>query len=144
MPQTVLLSIRPEFAEKILDGRKRFEFRRTLFRVANVTKAIIYASRPVCRVIGEFDIEEVLSLPMDALWRRTRREAGISRRFFCAYFHGKQECHAIRVSNPTRYKEPMRLDDAHGMVRPPQSFAYVRTANKRIERTGTDDGGCHD
>ena len=64
MPQIVLLSIRPEFAEKILDGRKRFEFRRTIFRDTNVTKAIIYASRPVCRVIGEFEIEEVLSLPM--------------------------------------------------------------------------------
>lgn len=135
MPQIVLLSIRPEFAEKILDGRKRFEFRRTIFRDTNVTKAIIYASRPVCRLNGEFEIEEVLSLPMDALWRRTRWEAGISHRLFCAYFHGKQECHAIRVSNPTRYDEPMRLDDALDMIRPPQSFAYIRTAKMPLHRT---------
>ena len=122
---------------KILDGRKRFEFRRILFRDASVTKAIIYASRPVCRVVGEFDIEEVLSLPMETLWRRTQLEAGISRRFFCAYFHGKQECHAIKVSNPIRYKEPIHLYDALGMVRPPQSFAYVRTANMPLHRTAS-------
>ena len=126
MPQTVLLSIRPEFAEKILDGHKCFEFRRTVFKDEGVTKAIIYATRPVCRIIGEFDIAEILSMPMDALWRRTRHEAGISWQFFCAYFEGKEECHAIKVSNPTRYREPMRLNDAFGITRPPQSFAYVR------------------
>jgi predicted transcriptional regulator len=126
MPQIVLLSIKPEFAEKILDGRKRFEFRRTIFRDTNVKKAIIYATRPVCRLIGEFEIEEVLSLPMDALWRRTRWEAGITHRLFCSYFCGKEECHAIKVANPTRYDEPMRLDDVLDMVRPPRSFKYIR------------------
>lgn len=137
MPQTVLLSIKPEFAEKILDGLKRFEFRRTLFRANDVTKAIIYASRPVCALIGEFDIEEVISLPMDDLWLRTRREAGISRRFFYSYFRGKQECHAIRITNPNRYKEPMLLGDTLGMARPPQSFAYIRTDDGRLQRTRT-------
>lgn len=135
MPQTVLLSIRPVFAEEIFDGRKRFEFRRTIFRDARVRKAIIYASRPICRVIGEFDIEEVLSLPIDALWRRTRWGAGISYRSFCAYFQGKNECHAIRISNPTRYNEPMHINEALGMVRPPQSFAYVKTGNLPLHRT---------
>jgi len=131
MQRTVLLSIKPEFAEKILNGQKGFEFRRTLFKDPSVAKVVIYASSPVCRVIGEFDVDGVLSLSMHALWRRTRREAGISWLVFSAYFLGKEECHAIRVANPVRYSEPKALSEAVGLSRPPQSFAYVdRTCNE--------------
>ena len=125
MRKTVLLSIKPEFAEQILNGQKSFEFRRTLFKDEAVSKVIIYASSPVCRVIGQFDVDGVLSMSMYALWRRTRREAGISWPVFSEYFEGKEKCHAIRVANPVRYAEPKALREAVGLSRPPQSFAYV-------------------
>jgi len=125
MHRTVLLSIKPEFAEKILNGQKGFEFRRTLFKDETVTKVIVYASRPVCRVIGEFEVDGVLSMSMHALWRRTRQGAGVSWLVFSEYFEGKEECHAIRVANPMRYAEPKPLREAVGLSRPPQSFAYV-------------------
>jgi predicted transcriptional regulator len=127
MRKIVLLSIRPDFAERILCGEKRYEFRRTLFRDGTVRKAIIYASSPVCRVVGEFDIENILSLPMHTLWRKTRQQSGISWQFFSEYFKGKSECHAIKVANPVRYREPVPLTEAVGLQCPPQSFAYVES-----------------
>ena len=125
MPKKVLLSIKPQFAEKILTGRKKFEFRRVVFRDENVRKVIIYASSPVCRIVGEFEIGGILSMPKRALWRETRQHAGISWEFFTKYFEGKQECHAIRVLNPMRYDEPLDLFEAAALGRPPQSFAYI-------------------
>ena len=50
----VLLSIKPEYASKILDGTKRYEYRRAIFKRTEVTTVVVYASDPVRKVIGEF------------------------------------------------------------------------------------------
>lgn len=48
---TILLVIKPEFIERIFSGDKKFEFRRRVAR-RGVDKIIIYATRPVCAVVG--------------------------------------------------------------------------------------------
>ena len=50
----VLLSIKPEFAEKIFAGTKKYEFRKSIFKNANVKRIVVYASYPVQMVICEF------------------------------------------------------------------------------------------
>jgi predicted transcriptional regulator len=125
MSKKVLLSIKPEFAEKILEGHKKFEFRRIVFKDLTVRKVLIYASSPVSQIIGEFEIEGILSMPKDDLWNETKKHAGISLDFFMHYFKGKDKCHAIKVANPLRYKEPLNLWQAANLKKPPQSFAYV-------------------
>jgi len=50
----VLLSIKPEYAEKILNGEKKYEFRKVLPKNKSITKVIIYATMPIGKVIGEF------------------------------------------------------------------------------------------
>jgi predicted transcriptional regulator len=119
------LSIKPRFAQAILDGRKKFEFRRTLFRDPGVERVVIYASSPTQRVIGEFSIAAVHSLPPEELWRRTREHAGIDRSYFKAYFAGRDVGHALEVGSCMRYVEPIELEAAFGFNRPPQSFCYV-------------------
>ena len=54
----VILSIKPEFANKIFNGTKKFEFRRTLFKNKEIKMIIVYASAPISKVIGEFEIIE--------------------------------------------------------------------------------------
>lgn len=56
----VILSIKPQFAEKIFDGSKKYEFRRTLFKNKKVKIVIVYASAPISKIIGEFEIDEIL------------------------------------------------------------------------------------
>ena len=82
----VLLSIKPEFAEKIFDGTKRYEFRRSIFKEENITKVIVYASSPLQQVIGEFEIADIFSLNPKALWKKTKRYSGISEKYFFNYF----------------------------------------------------------
>ncbi|SUF92800.1 bacteriophage protein [Salmonella enterica] len=74
----VLLSIKPEFAESILEGEKRFEFRKTIFRNKDVKTVVIYATMPVGKVIGEFDIADILSSEPSDLWKATKKYAGIT------------------------------------------------------------------
>jgi predicted transcriptional regulator len=123
----VLLSIKPEFAEKIFDGSKRFEFRRNVFKNRDVRTVVVYASSPISKVVGEFDIEMVIRKELEELWEETKDFSGISKDFYDKYFTGKQEGYAIQVKKTRRYKTALNLLDEFGMV-PPQSFAYIEKA----------------
>jgi predicted transcriptional regulator len=120
----VILSIKPEFAKKIFDGSKKFEFRRRLYKNQSVETVIVYASAPISKVIGEFEIETVLHSELDALWDATKEFSGISEEYYLKYFEGKDKGYAIQVKNSTVYDNPMPIRERFG-ISPPQSFAYV-------------------
>lgn len=120
----VLLSIKPEYAEKILCGGKKYEFRRTLFKSPSVTKIVIYATSPVRKVIGEFDIDCIISLEIDNLWEKTKHYAGINKKFYDSYFHGKEIGHAIKIKRARRYLKYLELGD-YEVRCAPQSFVYL-------------------
>lgn len=121
----VLLSIKPEFALKIFEGSKKYEFRRTLFKNQDVDKIIVYASAPISQVIGEFDIEDVIQKDIEELWAETQDYSGISKEFYDSYFEGKEEGFAIKVKKAKKYKTFLDLKEKFG-VKPPQSFLYLR------------------
>ena len=118
------MSIKPEFANKIFDGTKRFEFRRTIFKNPNVKKVIVYASSPVQKVIGEFEIEKILAYDLVELWGITKHHSGITKDHFFEYFTNKKTGFAIEIKKTRKYKTPkcIKADfDAY----PPQSFLYL-------------------
>lgn len=125
MPIRVLLSVKPQFAQAILDGTKRFEFRRALYRCPDVKTAVLYASSPIQRVIGEFNVADILALAPDALWRATHRYAGIDRDYFDAYFGGREIGFALKVGSARRYRRPLSLYRDFRIAVPPQSFCYL-------------------
>lgn len=122
----VLLSIKPEFAEKILLGEKLFEFRKVLPRTHKLTTVVIYATMPVGKVVGEFKVGEVLTDTPKKIWDSTRLSAGISKKYFNEYFTGKDLAHAIGVKSARRYKKPVNLCKYVPSGVAPQSFCYIR------------------
>src|SRR5258708_7579220 len=85
----LLVSIRPCYASKILDGQKTVELRRR-FPEHNAVgaTAFIYSSSPVCAVVGFARIRHVLKLPVSEIWRDYGAAACISKDDFKAYFVG--------------------------------------------------------
>ena len=63
----IILSIKPEFAAKIFEGTKKYEFRRAIFKNKNVKKVVVYASSPVQKIIGEFEIEDIIKNDLESL-----------------------------------------------------------------------------
>ena len=122
----VLLSIKPKFAASIFSGNKKFEFRKAIFRNARVKKVYVYASRPVGLVIGEFEIDQVISTDPETLWEKTMNNAGISKDYFDKYFDGRTIAHALKVGATVRYRKPKTLMEMFNIVRPPQSFTYIQ------------------
>lgn len=120
----VLLSIKPEFVEKIFAGTKKYEFRKSLFQRRDIKHIVIYASAPIKRVVGEFEIAEILSDDVDVIWEKTKRHSGISKEFYMSYFHHKGQANAIRIGHVTKYNKPKSLSDFN-IQHAPQSFRYL-------------------
>lgn len=120
----VLLSIKPEFAEKIFNGTKLYEFRRSIFKNKNINTVVVYASSPVRRVIGEFEIDTILNSELNMLWEETKDFSGISENFFFEYFSNKEKGFAIKIKRTKLYKKPLSLKDDFNTT-PPQSFMYL-------------------
>jgi predicted transcriptional regulator len=114
------------FAESILDGTKRYEYRKLAFREPGVTRVLLYASSPVQMIIGEAEVGEVICDTPEAVWRRTHGEAGICEREFLDYFSGRERAYAIRIKSSKRYERPLDPRQLMPGFRAPQSFAYVR------------------
>jgi predicted transcriptional regulator len=124
----ILLSIMTVHAEDIFDGRKLFEFRRKL-PLKIPRHVVVYASRGIGKIIGEFEVARVLTDTPDDLWAETFEFAGITRKHFYRYFNGLEHANAIEVFRPKRYAtpiDPCALAAARGLTwRPPQSFCYL-------------------
>lgn len=119
----VVLSIKPEFAFKIFDGTKKYEFRKAIFKNENIKSIIVYASSPVQKVIGEFEIDQVLNHDIDTLWSLTQEFSGITEEFYYEYFANREQGFAIKIKEAKRYKKPKCLREDFNLL-PPQSFAY--------------------
>lgn len=122
----VLLSIKPEFAFKIFEGTKRFEFRKAIFKRPDVKTVVVYASSPVQQVIGEFEIEDIISNSPSAVWEKTKKYSGITKGFFNKYFENKEVAYAIKIKDVKKYDIPLCLDVFN--VVPPQSYVYLENS----------------
>ncbi len=120
----VLLSIKPQFAIKIFDGTKKFEFRKSMFKNSNINTVVVYASSPMQKVIGEFTIDEIMEESPDALWEKTKKHSGITKEFFDEYFFNRDRAFAIKVKEANRYQQPLDLID-FDLSFAPQSFVYI-------------------
>ena len=125
MQTSVLLSIKPEFVNKIFSGSKRYEFRRVIFKSKNVNRVVVYASHPVQRVVGEFEVGGVLELSKKELWQETKQFSGIAKTYFDDYFADKETGYAIEIKSAKLYESPMTLEHLCPTARPPQSFMYL-------------------
>ena len=122
----VLLSIKPEFASRIFDGSKKYEYRRTIFKRGEVATVVVYASNPIRRVIGEFEVGEILHEEPSNLWQKTYNHAGITKQQFMEYFMNRNKGYAIGIKQTRKYETPLSLD-AFMLSWPPQSFTYLHT-----------------
>lgn len=121
---TILLSIKPEYVAKIFDHTKKYEFRKRIPH-KSVKKVVVYSSDPEQRVVGEFEVLEIVRMKPSPLWEKTKKAAGITRAKFREYFHGCETAYAFRIGNTVLYETPKALID-YGIHSAPQSFCYLK------------------
>ena len=122
--EVALLSIHPQFAEAILNGEKLVEFRRTRF-ARDISRVVIYATQPIGKVVGWFEVAGIESHHPDDLWGKFHHCGGISEEDFRAYYSGREKGVAIRVRKSQRLKMAKCLSAICKTMRAPQSFTYL-------------------
>ncbi len=118
----VLLSIKPEFAEKIMNGQKNVEFRKRCFDKC-IRHVYVYASSPVRKIVGRFEVEEIEEGHPEKLWCNHHEDGGISRQDYNSYFQHRSHGYAILIKKAVRLRTAISLDDVMGRpYRPPQNY----------------------
>ena len=119
-----LLSIKPEFVEKIFSGEKSYEYRKVIFK-KNVKKVIVYSTKPVGMIVGEFYVEDIIEDCPDSIWEKTRKSSGVKEHFFMKYFKGRNKAYAIKIGTKNKYKIPINPHNIFESFTAPQSFLYL-------------------
>lgn len=127
-PKNVIISIKPEYALKIMSGEKTIELRRK-FPVDDIEGgiAVIYASSPIKEIIGYAIIEKVSELSIDKLWNKAKKQACVNKDFFYSYFDGVDTGFALTLREPVALTErlDMKRMKEEFLLSVPQSFRYA-------------------
>ena len=118
----ILLSVKPEYIDKIFNGAKSFEYRRKLPQKP-ISAIVLYATDPIQKIVGEVEVISIISASPTALWEQTKHSAGISRAKYRKYFQKCKTANAFVLGTTTKYQVPKMLSD-YGINSAPQSFQY--------------------
>ena len=121
---SILLSIKPRFARAILEGTKRFEFRRKGF-ANQPDRVAIYSTSPEQQIIGWFDVERVIEASPQDIWDECGHAGEISYDEFMAYYDGCVSGIAIEVRETHELRDPISPADLPEHVVAPQSFRFL-------------------
>ncbi len=120
---TILLPIKPEYAKKIVNKTKIYEYRKSKCK-KNVDKIVIYCTSPVKKIIAEVEVKSIISNTPIKLWNDTKEFSGISKSKYMKYFENKDTAFAYELGNVILYDIPKTLNDI-GINYYPQSYVYL-------------------
>lgn len=126
--KVVFLSIHPQWAEKILEGEKEYEYRRSAPTLNPPYKVLLYATDGASEIVGEAQVDHVLSDTVENLLERTIDKTPHTSTEIEDYFSGADIGQALHISEVSRYDEPIHCDAIQETLedfRPPQNFLYL-------------------
>ncbi len=122
---TVLMSIHPEYVEKIALGAKKVEFRKAFPR-EGVEYIVVYATAPISAVMGVIHVGDIYEDTPAKLWAHFSDVAGIDRDRLMKYYEGRKCGMAIEIKEYEPLESPLSLSEIEYAGPPPQSYAYLR------------------
>lgn len=122
----IIISIKSVHAGKIYSGDKKYELRKVAPK-SFPQIVFIYETEDKKAITGAFYVKEIISLPVDDLWRRVGTRATPKRNFF-SYFNGREKGIAYEIGRVFKFQTPLSLTqivDIQSGFTIPQSFAYL-------------------
>lgn len=123
----VLLSIKPEWADAILGGEKRYEYRKVAPTEGPPMRVVLYASAPVKAAVGVAWSYRVLrDQPVDELIEATVYHTPHTAQDVREYFGDAETGSAIRIGAYRRFDQLIPREElvSKGLT-PSQNFRYI-------------------
>jgi predicted transcriptional regulator len=92
---------------------------------SDVDKVYIYATKPICKIIGCFTIDTIITDTPSEVWSMTHEHGGITKQQFNGYFKCCNVAHAIKIKRLKRFDEPIDPKKVIKDFTAPQNFRYV-------------------
>jgi predicted transcriptional regulator len=122
----LLLSIQPQFADRILQKKKTVEIRRKFSTRWLGHRINLYASAPVSSLVGEATITRIVANKPEVIWNQFHDHVGCSRLEFDLYVKGADEVYAIELDDVRPYRDRFPLVQISQLLNenltPPQSY----------------------
>ena len=131
----VIISIKPQYVKRILDGIKNFEYRKSVPK-QRFNRVYIYESAPTKKIVAYFKVKRIFSASPNAIWNDTFGQSGLSRKDFDSYFLGKENAYALEISELHVFKQPISPQKLWPEFKAPQSFCYVEGIKKNAKFCG--------
>lgn len=126
--EILLISIRPEHANKIFGGSKKVELRRLKPKVRTGDLVLVYVSSPVQALVGAFSVGKVVEAKPQILWDQVKEIACITKGQFDDYYTGTRTAYGIYIKEVRQLPKPVKLGSLRNIFssfHPPQSYRYV-------------------
>ena len=120
----LLLPIKPKYVDAIIAGTKRVEYRTRIRKDPEVTKALIYRSGDLKKIVAEFTIDGIMEGTPEQLWEQTKEFAGIEEKDYFRYFANKDIAYAYHICNLVIFPDTIPLVTL-GIEKAPMSFMYI-------------------
>ena len=128
---SVILAIKPKFANKIFSGEKTDELRKRIWAKNNINKVYMYATSPISKIVGYFIINKIQQFNTRILWLLVKESACISKTQFAEYYLGKSHGYKISIKKAMKFLKPFDPKEINPDFKAPQNFMYVK---KELER----------
>jgi predicted transcriptional regulator len=137
--RALLISVKPVYANAILDGLKTVELRRTRPNLPDGSLVILYSSTPTRAVVGWAHLSGVRQGTPDEIWDAFGDAAAIAEPDYDIYFAGADQAFALELDDVVTASRPVPLEVIRSIgVQPPQSWRYLPPAvSSRIQESAT-------
>jgi len=127
MSKVIILSIKPEFSDRIFEGTKKIELRKSKPNVNKNDIVIIYSTVPVKAIIGICKIEEIIESTPNEIWKNYSAHLGIDKKRYFEYYLGRDKAIGLKINSYRKFKSQISLSTIKEFLpnfTPPQTFKY--------------------
>lgn len=118
------MAVKPCYADLIKDGSKKVELRRVAPKAEPGDILIIYESAPISKVTSYAEVESIVQLKPDELWKQVGNLSKIDKCSFDKYFLGKSIGTGIMLKHVEKLLEYRTLEVLPNL-RVPQNYRYI-------------------
>ena len=123
-----IISLKPQYAELVVSGKKSVELRNRIVRLSPGTKIWIYVTRPVGRIVAFAEVKSVVHDEPALIWKHFKKDICIEKTHFDSYTEDKERVSAVTLTAVRELPEAPTLDGIRkvvGTFHPPQFYARL-------------------
>ncbi|MDW3192726.1 MAG: DUF3850 domain-containing protein [Cytophagales bacterium] len=128
MSKILLISIKPQFAERIFSGNKSIELRKTSPKVSEGDLILFYVTSPEKMVKGIGRVKGLIEDTPANIWSEYQETAGIGEELYFDYYQNSNRAIGILLKDVVEFKKTVSLSDIKSTFpsfAPPQSYRYL-------------------